>query len=135
MFAYYLKSLHIYREQNLDVGNATAQACLDLISSYIEGEYLIGKAMLHQGVRTLDFNHPDLKAFLSVDFDDEAHQRLILQWFDLHVARSNHFNQMIFDVTKQHIVGANSLVSEFNEKLNRDLPGIYGFGFDLRKSA
>lgn len=135
MFSYYLKSLHNYREDNLEVGKATSQACLDLVSSCIEGQYIFSKAMLHQGVRTFNGNQSDLESFWSIRFDDDMHQQLMLNWFDAHVEKNNHLHQLFLDAIKQHASGLNALTTELLFKLKRDLPEVYADNLDTVKAA
>ncbi|MGV1016532.1 MAG: hypothetical protein ACOYBW_04040, partial [Fluviibacter phosphoraccumulans] len=81
MFAYYLKSLHNLREQNLELGKTTSQAYLDLVFSYLEGQYLLGKALLHPSAHRLNEGKPDLDSFWSVHADDEKWSGLFEQIF------------------------------------------------------
>lgn len=135
MFGYYLKSLHNYHEQNMDLGNATSQAYVDVISSYLEGQYLLGKAMLHPGVRTLDQSKPDLESFWALRFDDEMHQCLILRWFGKHLEKNNEFNKRLLDAVQQHACGLNALTAELVSNLERDLPIEFSGNFDSFKTA
>lgn len=100
MFSYYLKSLHNFREQNLEVGKATSQACMELVSSGIEGQYVLSKAMLHQGVRSISDQNPDLESFWSMRFDDEEQQALILNWIDAHVEKKQSSTSFDFRCNK-----------------------------------
>ena len=125
MFAYYLKSLHIYREQNLDTSNVTSQAYLSLVSSYLEGRYLFGKAMLHQGVRTLDKDSSNLESFWAARFDDEMHQDQIQNWIHNHYEKTKKFNRCLLDAVYQQASGLNALTTEFVNNVERDLPVEY----------
>ena len=125
MFAYYLKSLHNLREQNLELGKTTSQAYLDLVSSYLEGQYLLGKALLHPSTHRLNEGKPDLDSFWSVHADDGTHQKLMLKWFDHHLEKNTQFNQLLLEAVQQHAAGFNALTDELVSKLKKDLPEAF----------
>jgi hypothetical protein len=135
MFAYYLKSLHNLREQNLELGKTTSQAYLDLVSSYLEGQYLFGKALLHPSARSLNPKKPDLDSFWSVHSDDGTHHKLILKWFDHHLEKNTQFNQLLLEAVQQHAAGLNALTDELVSKLKRDLPEEFAGNLNSLKAA
>lgn len=122
MFAYYLKSLHKYHEQNLNLNNETAKASISLLLSLLEGHYLIQKAMLHQRVTQMPHRTYGNEPYLAIQFDEGFHEDSFKNWIDSVMNKSTHMNHLVIESFQHPYTGLNSITGEFLANLKRDLP-------------
>lgn len=117
MFTYYLSSLHELREKNLALSHATTHAWLEIMAHLIDGQYLIGRAILHPATTPLASHHPDLH-WEKVRHDD--HQELVMKWLDEGVSKAAKAQEIVFAAFTHHATGWGEIGHELMQKLQRD---------------
>ena len=117
MFTYYLSSLHELREKNIVLSHATTHAWLEIVAHLIDGQYLIGRAILHPALAPMASSHPDLH-WEKVSHDD--HQELVMKWFDEGVSKAAKAQEIVFAAFTHHATGWGEIGHELMQKLQRD---------------
>ena len=121
MFTYYLSSLHQYREKNLELGQATSRAWMEIVAHLIDGQYLIGRAVLHPAT-------PAQPHHVGAYWERESvndHQELVMKWLDEGVAKAVKAQEIIFAAFTHHATGWEDFGHEFLRKLQRDIGPEY----------
>lgn len=121
MFTYYLSSLHEYREKNLELGQATSRAWMEMVAHLIDGQYLIGRAVLHPAI-------PILEHHAGAHWQRETvndHQELVMKWLDEGVAKATKAQEIVFAAFTHHAAGWETFGHEFLRKLQRDVGPEY----------
>ena len=121
MFTYYLSSLHEYREKNLELGQATSRAWMEIVAHLIDGQYLIGRAVLHPAT-SVQPHHA------GAHWEHETvndHQELVMKWLDEGVAKAAKAQEIIFAAFTHHATGWGDFSHEFLRKLERDVGPEY----------
>ena len=116
MFTYYLKSLHVFREKNLELGQASTRAWLELVAHFIDGQYLVGRAVLHPAVQPGD--HRPGAHWERVESND--HHELAMKWVDDVVAKTTKAQEIIFAAVAHNATGWSEFGQEFLHKLQHD---------------
>lgn len=130
MFPYYLSTLHKLREKNLQLGQATTQAWLDLAAHIIDGQYLVGHAILNQPVSGIDAHHP------GGHWEREGeHQQLALKWANEAVARTTKVQEIIFAAVLHSATNWQDLGHELLNKLQHDVAPEYADALKLIEQA
>ena len=117
MFTYYLSSLHELREKNLELSRATTHAWLEVMAHMIDGQYLIGRAILHPATQQLGSHHPGAHW---ERVGDKDHQELVMKWLDEGVAKTAKAQELIFAAFTHHATGWGQLGHELVRKLQYD---------------
>lgn len=121
MFTYYLSSLHEFREKNLDLGRATSRAWMEIVAHLIDGQYLIGRAILHPAT-------PALPHHAGAHWEHETvndHQELVMKWLDESVEKATKAHEIFFAALTHHATGWEDFGHEFLRKLQRDVGPEY----------
>lgn len=131
MFTYYLNSLHEFREKNLEFGEATTQAWLEIMAHLINGQYLIGRAVLHPaGSQTA--HHPGAHWESAATND---HHELMMKWIDESVVKANKAQEIVFAAFAHNATGWHDFGHEIVRKLQRDAGPEYADALKLIDST
>lgn len=117
MFTYYLSSLHELREKNLELNRATTHAWLEVMAHVIDGQYLVGRAILHPAAHQLGSHHPGAHWEMGSNSD---HQELVMKWLNEGVAKTAKAQELIFAAFTHHATGWGELGHELVRKLQKD---------------
>lgn len=127
MFTYYLNSLHEFREKNLALGQASSRAWLELVAHIIDGQYLVGRAVLHPPAQAGAHRPGAHWERIST----ENHHQLAMKWVDDVVAKSTKAQEIIFAAVTHNATGWSEFGQEFLHKLQRDAGPDYADALKL----
>ncbi len=128
MFTYYLSSLHEFREKNLELGQASTRAWMEVVAHLIDGQYLIGRAVLHPAALQADTHHPGAH-WEQVTTND--HHHLAMKWMDEAVAKATKAQEIVFAAFAHNATGWSEFGQEFMRKLQRDAGPEYAEALKL----
>lgn len=127
MFTYYLNSLHEFREKNLALGQASSRAWLELVAHFIDGQYLVGRAVLHPAAQPGE--HRPGAHWERVATND--HHELAMKWVDEVVAKTTKAQEIIFAAVAHNATGWSDFGQEFLQKLQHDAGPEYADALKL----
>ncbi|MEN9879779.1 MAG: hypothetical protein RIQ55_425 [Pseudomonadota bacterium] len=131
MFTYYLNSLHEFREKNLEFGQASTRAWLELVAHFIDGQYLVGRAVLHPAAHHGE--HGPGAHWERVATND--HHELAMKWVDDVVAKTTKAQEIIFAAVAHNATGWSEFSQEFLHKLEHDASPEYAEVLKLIEQA
>lgn len=127
MFTYYLSSLHEFREKNLELGQATTRAWLEIMAHLVDGQYLIGRAVLHPATP-----QPDHHAGAHWErVTTNNHQELVMKWIDEGMVKATKAQEIVFAAFAHNATGWSEFGHEFMRKLQRDAGPEYADALKL----
>lgn len=127
MFTYYLNSLHEFREKNLELGQASSRAWLELVAHLVDGQYLVGRAVLHPAAQPGTL-HPGAH-WERVSTNN--HHELAMKWVNDVVAKTTKAQEIIFAAIAHNATGWSEFGQEFLHKLQRDAGPEYSDALKL----
>lgn len=132
MFTYYLSSLHEYREKNLELSQTTMRAWLDIMAHVIDGQYLIGRAVLHPASYHSDAHYAQAH-WERVTVND--HQELMMKWIDESVAKATYIQEIVYAALAHNVTGWSEFGHELVRKLQKDIGPEYADTLQLIDNA
>ena len=127
MFTYYLNTLHEFHEKSLTLGHAMSCAWTEMITHMVDGQYLIGRVVLHPA--TLQLESPSDALWAGVG--GNAHQKLVMEWVDEGAAKITRLQAIAFAVFGHNAAGWGAFGHEFVSKLKRDAGPDYAEALNL----